>query len=340
MGNLGSQNGDPDYLIPLLDLLIPGLLPRAADSARLPHLERWLARADIARDEAGNAESWLARRFGLDALPVAPVSLAVDEAPQPGHWLRADPVFARVERDTLVLHHAAALSITAEEARELAATLRAHFAADGLEFHVPRPDRWYVRVPAGEMPVTTPLPEAIGQDVFRRLPRGSGKINWAAAITEAQMMLSAHPVNVARESRRQAPVNAVWFWGEGCLPREVPRAYERVFASDAFAAGLAHLSGAELAAVPASISAIGGDASALVVLDGPAAAVNAGDADAWTRAALELDAQWLAPMADVLSRHAPVRIVLPSSRDTCVATLERAARWRLFRRPRPLSVHA
>jgi hypothetical protein len=324
----------------LLDLLIPGLLPGASASSRLPHLERWLARADLVREQPCNAESWLARRFGLEGLPVAPVALAVDEAPQPGHWMRADPVFARVERDSLVLHHAAALAISPDEARALVATLRDHFAADGLEFHVPRPDRWYVRVPAGEVPVTTPLPDAIGQDVFRRLPRGPGKINWAGAITEAQMMLSAHPVNIAREARRQPPVNAVWFWGEGSLPRDVPRAYARVFGSDPFAAGLAHLSGAELAPLPASIAAIAGEASTLVVLDQPLMAAYAGDADAWTRATLELDGQWLAPLGEALSRHAPVRIVLPAARDTCVASVSRASRWRLFRRPRPLSVHA
>ena len=327
-------------LIPLLDLLIPGLLPAPGDCARLPHFERWLARADIVRDPALHAEAWLARRFGLDSLPVAAVTLAVDEAPQPGHWMRADPVFARVERDSLVLHHAAALAISADEARDLVATLRTHFEADGLAFHVPRPDRWYVRVPADELPATTPLPEAIGHDVFRRLPRGRGRINWATAITEAQMMLSGHAVNVAREARRQPPVNAVWFWGEGMLPRDLPRPYARIFASEPFAAGLAHLSGAALAPVPGSIAELEGDAPALVVLDALQGAANAGDAAQWERVARAMETHWLAPLPAALSRMAPVRLVLPSSRDTCVATLSAASRWRIFRRPRPLLAHA
>jgi hypothetical protein len=324
----------------LIDLLIPGLLPAPSEAARLPHLERWLARADISREPPANAETWLARRYGLEGLPVAPIALAVDEAPQPGHWLRADPVFARVERDSLVLHHAVALAITVDEARDLVASLREHFAVDGMEFHVPRPDRWYVRVPAGEVPATTPLPEAIGQDVFRRLPRGDGKINWASALTEAQMMLTGHPVNVARESRRQAPVNAIWFWGEGQLPRELPKPYARVYAADSFAAGLGHLSSAVVAAVPASVSALEAEGPALVVLDALALAAYAGDLETWTRAARDLDERWLAPLGDVLSRGVAVRLVLPAARDTCVATLTRAARWRLFRRSRPLSAHA
>ncbi|HEX5129223.1 MAG TPA: hypothetical protein VFV90_05730 [Usitatibacter sp.] len=324
----------------MLDILIPGLLPPALSELGLPHLERWLARADAVREPARSAEGWLAHRFGLEPAPVAAVSLAVDEAPQPGHWLRADPVFARVERDSLVLHHAAALGIGADEARELVASLRAHFAADGLEFHVPRPDRWYVRVPAGEVPATTALPEALGQDVFGRLPRGNGSINWAGALTEAQMLLSTHPVNIAREAARKPPVNAIWFWGEGTLPKEVPARYRNVFASDPFAAGLAHLSGAALAPAPSSPGAIASEGSVLLVLDAAAHALNAGNAEEWKAAALAIDAGWFAEMGGLLKRHGEVRIILPTARDTCVAALGRGARWRLLRRPRPLSTHA
>lgn len=306
----------------------------------MPQLERWLARAQTVREPSRSAEGWLARRFGLDPAPVAAVSLAVDEAPQPGQWLRADPVFARVERDTLVLHHAACLAITPDEARELVASLREHFASDGLEFRAPRPDRWYVRVPAGEVPASTPLAEALGRDVFGRLPRGGGRINWAGAITEAQMLMSTHPVNIARESLRKPPVNALWFWGEGALPERVPEIYRRVFAHDAFAAGLAHLSRAALAPPPAAPRDIGTGGAALVVLDAAANAINAGDAEAWHRAAAAIDTAWLGAMGEMLGRHGEVRIILPSAQDTCVASLDRGARWRIFRRPRPLSAHA
>ena len=168
------MESDPNYLIPLLDILLPGLLPAASLKTRLPQLERWLARAELAREPSRSLEAWLGRRYGLDPAPVAAVSLAVDEAPQPGQWLRADPVYARIERDTMVLHHGAVLAITPDEARALVASLRELFAGDGLEFHVPRPDRWYVRVPAGELPATTPLSQALGADVFGRLPRGTG----------------------------------------------------------------------------------------------------------------------------------------------------------------------
>lgn len=329
------MESDPNYLIPLLHLLVPGLLTPASPEARLPNLERGLARADISREPGASAEAWLARRFGLQGVPVAPVTLAVDEAPQPGQWLRADPVYARIERDTLVLHHAAHLAIAPEEARALVASLRELFAPDGLEFRVPHPHRWYARVPAGELPATTPLAEALGADVFRRLPQGKGRINWASALTEIQMMLATHPVNLAREAERRPPVNAVWFWGEGSLPAEVAPAYRHVFADDPFAAGLAHLAGATLAPPPRTLRELPALDATLVVLDGAAAALDTGDAGRWRAAAEALDADWFAGLG-----ARPARLVLPSRSDTCVATLTPAARWRIFRARKPLAAYA
>ena len=329
-----------NYLIPLLDILLPGLLPAASPQTRLPRLERWLARAELARDPSRGMEAWLGRAFGLDPAPVAAVSLAVDEAPQPGHWLRADPVYARVQGDTLVLHPAGMLSIEPDEARALVATLRDHFAADGMEFRVPRPDRWYVRVPAEESPVTLPLPEALGQDLFRHLPRGKGRIRWESALTEAQMMLSTHPVNIAREAARRPPVNAIWFWGEGALPRDLPRPYAQVFATDPFAAGLAHLSGATLAPPPPSPRDVAANGPTLLVIDAAAVAWATGDATQWESAARSIDDAWLSGMGELLARFGRVRLILPARQDTCVATLSPSARWRFWRTERPVAKHA
>jgi hypothetical protein len=316
---------DPNYLIPLpLDLLIPGLLPPAAD-IRLPNTERWLARADVARDVATNAEAWLARRFGHEEIAVAPVTLAVDEAPQPGTWLRADPVYMRVARDTLVLHGAEILEIMPEEARALVGALRELFAPDGLEFRAPRPDRWYVRVPREELPVTTPLAEALGADVFGRLPKGTGRINWASAITEIQMLFATHPVNLAREAERRPPINGVWLWGGGTLPTGLVSPYGRVYAAETFASGLAHLSSTPLSPLPRSLADVDHAKPALAVID---------------RMDADLDLAWFDGLGGAIARFGTIRVVLPSPAATLVATLTPSARWRLFRRPRALASYA
>lgn len=321
-----------------LDLLVPGLLPPASE-LRLPHLERWLARADVAHDAAATAEAWLSKRFGLHGVPVAPVTLAVDEAPQPGQWLRADPVYARVERDSLVLHHAAVLAIEPEEARALVESLRELFEPDGIEFRVPRPNRWYARVPAGELPETTPLAEAIGRDVFRRLPRGEGRINWPSAVTEIQMLFATHPVNLAREAVRKPPINAVWFWGGGVLPRDLTSPFQRVYAEEPFASGLAHLAAAEWADPPQRVQSVEGAGDMLVVLDEAARCLDEGNLPGWESSARRLDNEWFAGLGTAIGRFGQVRIVLPAGGRVLVATLTASSRWRLFRARRPLGAH-
>ncbi|HXN15310.1 MAG TPA: hypothetical protein VN878_02965, partial [Usitatibacter sp.] len=143
----------------VFDLLVPSDAPAAMREMRLPALEKWLARAAIAREERRPGADWLALKFGLcPPVPVAAIALAGEATsatatgcakltalPDEG-WLRADPVHLRIDGGSLALHDAAILELTRAEADALVAALQSHFGADGLAFHAPSPDRWYVRV--------------------------------------------------------------------------------------------------------------------------------------------------------------------------------------------------
>ena len=313
-----------------LDLLVPHLLPPQApppsSPPRLRSVERWLARAEIARDPARNASQWLARAFGAETAAAAPITRLADTETAEGVWMRADPVHLVVEGDALRLRDASSLDIRLDEARALAATLQDHFAADGLEFRVEAPERWYVKLAAGEAPGTTPLEEALGRNVFGLLPR-DGK--WRSAMTEAQMILNGHEVNARREAEGKPAINTVWFWGGGALPAAISKPYAVVHANDPLARGLAKLSGAQLQGVPKGI----GDVELSRATDSVLAVV--GGIDNAT-----LDEQWFRPLGDAFERFDRVRIILPSSRDTLVATLTASSRWRWFRSAKPLSAYA
>jgi hypothetical protein len=334
-----------------LDLVVPDLLPpadapEAMRSVRLPTLEKWLARADLKHVPVRGATSWLASAFGLDTpVPVAAITLAADAEPDTGLWLRADPVHLRIDRDALALHDATILDVTAEEAAALVAALQALFRPDGLEFRAPTPSRWYVRVPEGERPTTTPLEEAMGRDVFGLLPRGTGRFNWRSAITEAQMVLADSAANRQREADGRPTINSVWFWGEGKLPGKVERVYDAVEASDPFAAGLAKLSSARLSPprISPSPSRRGPDSggpNSLVVIDTLVAPLRNGDAGRWLETARALEAEWFSTLGETIKRHGTVRLILPAAQDTVVATLSPRAQWRWFRARKPLVAHA
>ena len=324
------------------DLLAPADAPEAMRGLRLPALEAWLARADASRVPLTGSR-WLLARWGLGAdAPVAALTLAAEGGPREGEWLRADPVHQRVERGGLVLHDATVLGLTRDEADEAVAALNDFFGRDGLEFAAPSPDAWFVRVPPGELPRTHPLEDAVGRNPFGMLPEGLGKLRWPSLFSEAQMLLAGLPLNAARESRGLPPVNAVWFWGGGALPRDLPRPFDRVAAGEPLARALALASGCALHALPATLAALAshGAAGCLAVVPSLVPPMRRGDPEAWIEAARALDRDWFAHLSAALRAFGGLRLVLPGERDTAVFDLAPAARWRVFRRARPLASHA
>lgn len=330
-----------DLLVP--DLLLPVEAPEAMRALRLPALERWLARAEMRSVPHATLRSVLAQAFELSApAPFAAITLAADAAAREGAWMRADPVHLRIDQNAIALHDAAVLEVTLDEALALAAALNAQFRADGLEFMAPVEERWYVRVPDGEVPRTVPLDEALGRNVYGLLPSGTGRINWPSALTEAQMLLAAHPVNERREADGRPAINSVWFWGEGERPAALARPYALICADDAFARGLGRLSGTRLAPRPAGpegIEAVAAGESVLAVLDLLTTPLRAGRQGEWAAAAQALDERWFARIAQAIERFDGVNLILPTGRDTRVAHLGRGARWRWFRGRKPLSSH-
>jgi len=331
-----------------LDLVVPDLLlaagapPRLA-AARLRHAEKWLARAEHALDPAAGTLAWLAAVHGLaEPAPYAAVALAGEGRDAAGDWLRADPVHLRIDQDSVILHDASVLDLAREESDALAATLRGHFARDALTLDAVAPQRWYVRVPEGELPVTVPLDRANGHNVFGRLPKGGHRVNWPALLTEAQMLLAEHAANAAREPAKPA-ANGVWFWGEGAALASVERRYAIVHAREPFALGLARLSGAEAREPPAAIADVDlvrAGESALVLLDALTAPLHRGDEDAWIAAAEALDERWFAGLEKAVERFGAVRLVLPLGERVRIATLTPSARWRWYRPRKPLAAHA
>lgn len=330
-----------------LTLLVPDLLPppgapEAMRSLRLPALEAWLARADASR-EPGTGSAWLLRQWGLEAnAPVAALMLAADGGPREGAWLFAEPVHQRVEQGALILHDAGVLELTREEADEAVGALNAFFAADGLAFVAPAPDRWYVHVAPGELPRTVPIEEALGRNPFGMLPEGGSRLNWRSIFTEAQMLLAPLAFNAAREAAGRPTLNTVWFWGGGEYPTALPRPFASVAATDALARSLALASGCAVQVPPEWLVQLPPRESAdcLAVADGLRAPFRLGDIPAWLATANALERTWFANLGDALAAFGHLRLVLPSGRDTAVFDIAPRARWRLLRRARPLESHA
>lgn len=332
-------------------LLIPGLFGPALAGARawegmsLPALERWLARAARSATPNGNFEHSAFALLGAHAtagadVPIAAVTRQWDCKDAGDHqWLRADPVYLRADRDRLVMIGNAPLTLSAAECAQLAAELAPLFRELGWQLDAVNARRWYLRLSGGVDVRTTPLLDAVGQDVLRCMPEGADARRWRSLLNEAQMMLHASSVNEARAAAGQLPVNSLWFWGAGVLPELGPRAWSQVWSNEASTIALAALTGVRQASVPADVAEWLEDdtpGAHLIVFDGARECVQLADVEGWQRFMQSLHEAWLEPLYEAVKR----RLVGDATLDPVDGSAWRldtrsARRW--WVRPRPLT---
>lgn len=200
----------------------------AALSPHMPH-ERMLARA-LGWPENG-PWPWVAwqmsKAFAQEAKPSSTVAPALPSPAQawltPCHW--------QVGMDQVVLLDPASLMLTDEESQTLMAALQPLLHEDGLILRWHDTLHWHASGDLLQDLPTASLDRVIGQNLRHWLQAGSP--GSAARMlsrlqSEVQMLLYHHPVNEAREARRQPTVNAFWLHGAGRLPADAPAQPARV----------------------------------------------------------------------------------------------------------------
>jgi hypothetical protein len=276
----------------------------------LPALAILLARARRQPFPPIGLEGWLCQAFEVERQndwPVAPMTYEFDGGSAGDEfWLRADPVHLLARRDRLTLVDPGILNTSAEEAQELTSLLNRHFAADGLLFHAPRPERWYLRAPGTPRLATRELSQAAGRDVAGALPTGEDSLYWQRTLTEIQMLLHEHPVNQRREARNELPINSVWLWGGGRRARVPGQHFSHVASGNALALALAARAGAETL----SDARLPADRAARVLIATEMPGGRYGDEEKWRRGLIELERAWLAPLLASLRRRTTEALAL------------------------------
>ena len=345
-----------------LILLLPGLLGAsarnpsiAAEAAAamgktdLRGLRTLLSRADLRRG-AGTGEtpeSLLFETLDLDleddAWPSAAVSAVADGAElRPEAWIRADPVHLEAGLTDLRFGDPRELGITREEAVDLCAAINEALEGTPGRIEPLAAARWYIGLE--RMPrLFTPAPSlAVGGTLGDLLPRGPDAPVWLRALTEIQMLLHDHRVNRAREERGRPVVNSVWLWGASRLPRspEVPPSMQ-LWSDSELARGLGRVLGVQCLPLPCGAQAVleGGNEDRLDVVycDALHYALRLEDWSAWLDGLRRWEAQWFSPLRRALwsAEVASLRI---ESGGGIAHEVPVSARWRWWRRARPLPV--
>jgi len=189
--------------------------------------------------------------------PVAAVTRLVDnDHDLEGFWMRADPVHLRPERDAVVLLDNSSFNLDKHEALILAADLQQVFTERDIELEAPTNNRWYIKLKQLPEISTTPIHEVVGNDIDRHSANGDNKVLWDQLSNEAQMGLHNCPLNDEREQRGELPVNGIWLWGAGELPKPEKQIWSRVFADEVTTQGLSILTGTPYADLPDSFEAL------------------------------------------------------------------------------------
>ncbi|MGH8629868.1 MAG: hypothetical protein ACREU7_03760 [Burkholderiales bacterium] len=268
-------------------------------ASRLPAFEFVLGRGARTRLPQPDPISWLCSRFGLARQPDWPVApllarAASLDATRPV-WLCADPVHIELRGQRATIIPAPALSLSEAESAELVAALDLHFCEHDLRFFAFDRTRWLINTSLSAGLHSGPLP-GISGGLEQILGSGPDAARWNALLTEAQMLLHAHPVNTARQAAGKPEINGLHLWGAGTHPR--PKTPDALVASnDPLTLALSAAAGvASVASTGELVDRLQADASALVVSSPP------GDAGAVADCLLATEREWLAPLLHCVRR--------------------------------------
>ncbi|MFZ2162109.1 MAG: hypothetical protein WAW02_07825 [Sideroxyarcus sp.] len=326
-----------------LHLSIPDLFPpqdiatEVCAGLHLPALEKLLARGNASTAPAETLETKLCAAFGVQA--VAPVR-AVADGVEVGaaYWLCADPVSLQLNSSQVLL--LPNVMPSQEEAIALCASLNEHFSGMGVYFSAPHPQRWYVQVDAEPQMTTTALRQVAWRDAKIHFPQGADALRWQRIATEAQMLLHAHPLNQARATRGELPINSLWFWGGG---RAIPLAPAFDAAGGDYDLTGAFARAAGMRPVESLPTMLDGQyASGLWICSAQGEALQRGDLYAWREAVQQIERQYAQPLLKALQAGRLQRLTLEVLREATAHRFEltRVATWKLWRGARPLARYA
>lgn len=314
-------------------------------------LEWLLAHAALTKQPAHAYEHTLAALFGLtDDAPFGALRLLgesrniMEADAREGFWLCADPVHLRFHHERIILADAGAFDLAENEVQTIATDLNREFADIGV-FHVADARRWYVRLNDHTAFPAAPLSAVAGRRMEGELPNAPHASKLRSWLNEVQMFLHGHPVNASRADAGKPAVNSLWLWGGGTLPELGDIEHDGVWSTDPLALGLSRAAGIPVHPLPQRLDGLLAHATTgstqLVVIDDLLAPVLYEDSHAWHDAMARLEDSWFAPLRSALGRQIKtLRLVAPTVYGELTWELGASDRWKIWRRPRSVSVLA
>ena len=334
-----------------LTLFVPGLLNSlACDRQTLPRfiaLETLLAKAQRRVLAGKSYYQTLQALFGQsvdpdEGIPVAAISrLAECGEMDERIWMHVDPVYIYADKDRLVMRGNAILDMNEEEAAALQKELNNLYADDDYNFEFFHHQRWYVSMPVMPLARFHSLCDVLGRSVEAYMPSGKEKAKWHRFINEVQMLFHASEVNQQRNVSEQPPINSIWCWGVGCLPKTIDPAWQSVYTNEVFAKGLSMLSETPCYDLPANADEVlsGQSDQQLVVVELKEEDVLSIDFERYITRLSLMEQNWFKPLLSAIKAGRLARLKLIIG-DGYEYTINRTALLQFWKRAKPLQGRA
>jgi hypothetical protein len=204
-------------------------------------LRAWLAQADLTLDlEPRELLAQLTDELGLPYPEEGLAALRMwgQTGDQPTVWIAAaDPVYLEPHLDHLCLHALQYAGISSSELRALFDHLQRTLADDQRFGFARMGSCGYLRAAKPISTAAVPAYVVDQQDPGGYLPSGEHTVSHRNILSEIEMSLHEHEVNVRRVEEGKPPVNSLWLWGGGMAPERITRPQPPLFADDPLLAG-------------------------------------------------------------------------------------------------------
>lgn len=204
-------------------------------------LRRWLSRADI--DRLAEPRELLGSILEILHLPYPESGLGAlrmwgQTGDRPTVWIAAaDPVYLEPRLDHLCLHAQDAEMVPAHDLRPLIDHLQATL--------VDSKDYGFARLgTCGYLRATDPISTASVPSYVVHLempneymPAGEEASDYRSLVSEVEMALHDHEVNLRRQEQNLQPINCLWFWGGGFAPEQTTVPHPPLFSNDPLLTG-------------------------------------------------------------------------------------------------------
>ncbi|MDG2107884.1 MAG: hypothetical protein P8J74_04450 [Woeseiaceae bacterium] len=234
------------------------LSPISTDRLQNQDLKKWLTQSDITiEDRPKELLQRVTKELGLPYPKQGLGALRMwgQTGDRPTNWVAAaDPIYLEPNLDYLCLHALDYKGIPSKQMRTLIDHLQLTLGDDSDFGFTSLASYSYLY--SKNMITTASMPAYVlnGQKPNKFLFIGDDTGASRNLVSEIEMALHEHEVNITRLSSGKLPINSLWLWGGGMAPDKITRVQPPLFSDDALLSGYWHSANAEADSWPGSIS--------------------------------------------------------------------------------------